>query len=162
MKSFSKSLIFAFFILLLGLPQTASASPNIPTDYQEIVINGKTYYVETVITESIASAQDYAKGAINTKTSTKTNYYRDANQNALWSVSVTATFIYDGTASQCVSCSHSASSYASSWSIKSSSSSYSGNSATATATATHTDFFMITHDYTASVTIYCSPTGVIS
>ncbi len=158
MKFFSKSFIMLSFILFFVFPTKASAS----SDYQKIVINGETFYVETVVTESIYENQNSINGITQTKTATKTQSYLDANHNVLWSVSITATFIYDDVTSQCVYCSHSASSYASSWSIKSSSSSYSGNSATATATATHTDYLWISHDYTMSVTIYCSPTGVIS
>ena len=149
-------------ISIMLFPTKASASSDQTRDYQEIIIDGEAYRVETIITESLQENPGSTKGVSQSKTATKTQNYLDANNNVLWSVSITATFTYDNVTSQCTSCSHNASSYASSWSIKSSSSSYSGNSATATATATHADFLWITHDYTMSVTIYCSPTGVIS
>lgn len=55
----------------------------------------------------------------------------------LWSVSITATFIYDGSTSRCISCSPNATSYSSEWKIQSVSSNKSGNSATASATANY-------------------------
>ena len=117
------------------------------------------YHIEVVITSGnpIPSTQ-----SMQTVTATKTAYARDANHNVLWYVSITATFLYDGTTAQCISCTPGAGTNANSWSIKNVSSSFSRNSATATATATHTLVFGITQDHTMSVTIYCSPTGVIS
>ncbi|MBO7338986.1 MAG: hypothetical protein J6W66_01670 [Lachnospiraceae bacterium] len=157
-----KNILSLFFslslVLSLFLPATVFASNDANPTYQKIVVNEETYYLETIITENDPNNSK----ASSTKTATKTVSYLDADQNTLWSLSVTATFVYDNVNSQCVSCSHQAISYDSHWIIKSSSSSYSGNSATATATATQTDFLWNSHDFTAYVSIYCSPTGVIS
>lgn len=141
------------------LPASAKAA-DVSSTYREIVCDDTIYYVETIITE-LPGISTYATGPLQHKTATKTDYYRDANNNVLWSVSITATFYYDGESAACTSCSHQASAPASTWNIKSVSSSSSGNSATATATATQTLAFGITKDVTRSVTIYCSPTGTI-
>ena len=158
MRKFSCTIALLFLFTVLFVPITTNASDqSIKSAFREIMINGETYYVETVIMEN---NHDSAKGPAQTKTATKTDYYRDANNNIMCSLSITGTFIYDGISSQCVSCSHQAVSYDSHWTFKTSASSYSGNSATATATITLSD--LISHDFYTSVTIYCSPTGVIS
>lgn len=87
---------------------------------------------------------------------------KDSSGNTLWSVSITATFTYDGTSATCTSRTPSAKSYASSWTIKGVTSSKNGNSATATAVAAHTDANGSTQNITKSVTITCSATGVVS
>lgn len=51
---------------------------------------------------------------------------RNSSGTVLWSVSITATFTYDGTTSRCISCSPSATAPATTWSIKSISSSKTG------------------------------------
>lgn len=86
---------------------------------------------------------------------------RDSSGVVLWSVSITATFAYDGTTSRCISCSPSANAPATTWSIKSISSSKNGSSATAYATATHSSPSS-SKDYTQSVTISCSKNGTVS
>lgn len=93
-------------------------------------------------------------------TKTKTAYYKNKSGAVLWSVSIKATFSYNGTSSKCISCSPSASAPAKSWSIKSLSSSTKGNSASAKVVAVHAT--NVSQQYTKTVTIHCSKTGVIS
>ena len=148
-------------LVLFMISIQAEASGDLTSSYEEIIIDNIPYYIETTITES-ALAVPYSARDLQHKTATKTTYYRDADHNVLWSVSITATFYYDGESAVCTSYSHQADAPGSTWSIKSVSSSSSGNSATATATATQTLLFGVTKDYTQSVTIYCSPDGTIS
>lgn len=96
-----------------------------------------------------------------TITKTKTSKIRAKDGTLLWSVSIKATFTYNGTTSKCTSYSHSASAPAKSWKIKSVSSSKKGNSATAVGVATHSDNSG-SKDYTRSITIKCSKDGVVS
>lgn len=117
------------------------------------------YYLETVITDanptfSFSTLQSNS----HTITKTKTTNIKNANGAILWSVSITATFTYDGSTSRCISCSPSAETYSSSWTIQSTSSSKSGNSATAVATANYASL----KNYTQSVTISCSKNGTVS
>ena len=90
----------------------------------------------------------------------ETAYYKNKSGAVLWSVSIKATFSYNGTSSKCISCSPSASAPAKSWSIKSLSSSTKGNSASAKVVAVHAT--NVSQQYTKTVTIHCSKTGVIS
>ena len=110
---------------------------------------------ETIILDNPQNITD-----LFTKTETRTLTIVDSSDNPLWSISVTATFIYDGTMSQCVACSHQTTSYNSHWTTKSSSCGHSGNYATASATVTWTGPTG-SYDYNYSVTISCTPAGVI-
>ena len=79
----------------------------------------------------------------------------------MWAIRVQCTFTYNGTTCTCTKAAHKATSYASTWTIISASHSKSGNHATATATARHQGSTGY-QDYTRSVTLTCSPTGVFS
>lgn len=142
------------------IPLNANAVNNTPVSEIELLGNG--YYYETIIedSDSINMGMPYVTTHYITKT--KTTQMKDSSDNILWSVSVKATFSYDGTTSKCTSCTPSASSFASTWSIKSVTSSKSGNPATATAIATHTAPSGATQDIKKSVTIQCSPDGIVS
>ena len=96
-----------------------------------------------------------------TITGTKTSSYLNSNDEVMWEVSVTGTFSYNGSSSSCTSCSHSATAYGSTWSIKRSGSFKSGNTATAYATATHT-ILNVSYDHTFSVDLSCSANGTLS
>lgn len=121
------------------------------------------YYLETIITDAASDNNAISLlSTVQTTSKTKTTYIKDGNGSTVWYVSITATFVYDGNMSQCVSCSHNASTYSSAWTIKSCSSTNSGSSATAYATATYTGASGISKDYSQTVTIHCSPSGVVS
>ena len=156
MKSVIKTFLSIILIICL-FPFNVNAS-SVETPKQDI--SYEPYHIEIELFES--SPVVSMTSVYQTKTATKTAYAKDANQNTLWTVSVTGVFIYDGNFSQCISCSHQATSYNSSWSIKNVTSSYSGNSATATAVATHTGTLGIGYDQSLSVSISCSRTGDIS
>ena len=128
---------------------------DVPDITVEELENG--YYIETVITGESVDPDSSAQSS-STITKTKTNYYKNSSGDVMWSVSIKATFTYDGSTSKCKSCSHSTTSPGTNWSIKSSSSSKSGNSATAKAVATYKN----TTDYSMSVTIKCSADGTVS
>ena len=117
-------------------------------------------YIETVINDAGMKAALSLQSADKQITKTKTAYYKNQSGAVLWSVSIKATFSYNGTSSKCISCSPSASAPAKSWSIKSLSSSKKGNSASAKVVAVHAT--NVSQQYTKTVTIHCSKTGVIS
>lgn len=121
-------------------------------------------YVEIIISDAeiMPNIHNYMVASADKEiTKTKTARVGAGDGTVLWSVSITATFSYNGTTSKCISCSHSAASYVEAWSIKSVISEKSGNEATATAVATHS-VGSLTQDSTQSVTIKCSKNGVIS
>ena len=75
------------------------------------------YTIQTVITDASPSANlmpSLSRTSHNI-TKTKTTYMRDSSGVVLWSVSITATFTYDGTTSRCISCSPSANAPATTW-----------------------------------------------
>lgn len=157
-----KIITITLIIALIGcntfLSIPVSAATDNPESTIEYLDNGD--YIETVITDDTSNS-GISLYSTNTTTKTKTKYYKNSSGTVLWSVSIKATFSYDGSTSKCTSCSHSTTSPASDWSIKSASHSKSGNTATAKATATQKTSTGST-DFTRSVTIKCSATGVVS
>ncbi len=124
-------------------------------------------YIETIIIDSSsdysASEQDRETRAGYTYTTkTKVSSMKDSGGILLWSVTLIATFRYNGSESLCTSCTPSAMSYSSDWTIKSITSSKSGNHATAYGIATKSDLFTFPKDYSLSVTLSCSPNGTVS
>lgn len=128
---------------------------NVEIEYLE---NGD--YIVTYIETSSIIVPDASTQAT-TVTKTKTKNYLNSAGDVMWCIKVQGTFTYDGSTSKCTNAAHKAASYAASWSIVSASSSKSGNTATAKATARHTAGAGY-NDYTKSVTLTCSKTGVFS
>lgn len=155
-----KKITLALTLILVALvgtniPANALEVPRVEIEYLE---NGD--YIETIITD-FSTENLVSTFATNTKTGTKTKSYKNSAGTVLWTVTVKGTFSYNGSTAVCTSCSHSTTSPASSWTIKSSSHSKSGNTATAKATATHTTDAGTT-DLTRSVSLQCSAYGVLS
>lgn len=151
-------ILMTISILINNIPITVLAQHNNTTQISiEYLENG--YYYETII-----STDKNVLPASTTKYITKTKTTNLKNQAGVtqWSVSIKATFSYDGNSAKCTSCTPSAKAYGSTWAIKSVTSSKSGNSATATAKATQTGPTGASQTYTKSVTIKCSATGVVS
>ena len=130
----------------------------------ELLDNGD--YIETVISSELSLSDNILNistlSTSKTTTKTKTTYYKNSSGSVLWSVSIKATFTYNGSTSKCTNCSHSTTAPGKSWSIKSCTSSKSGNKATAKAIATHTGSNGSTSDISKTVTISCSPSGKVS
>lgn len=157
-KTITITLITALIsCILFSIPVSATTTDNTEKTI-EYLENGD--YIETIITDDTENS-DISLYATNTITKTKTSYYKNSSGIVLWSVSVKATFSYNGSTSTCTRCSHSTTAPASAWSIKSASHSKSGNTATAKATATWKTSAG-SKDYSMSVTIKCSATGVVS
>lgn len=161
MKKIASLLLLVITITFLE-PTIIKASGSYIEPSCEIVYLDGGYYIETTLEEvpiyNIVSPQSTKSNAI---TITKTAKYKNKSGTTLWSVSITATFSYNGTSSQCTQYYHSASAPAATWRIKSVSSYKNGNSATAIAIATHT-IENQSQDITKSVTIQCSKDGVVS
>lgn len=140
---------------------SVTATATTVNDYNrtiEYLDNGD--YIETIISDDEIDSE-ISLFSTKSITKTKTSYYKNSNGTVLWSVAIKATFSYNGKSAICTSCSHITTAPANSWSIKSASHSKSGNTATAKATATHKTSTG-SSDVTRSVTIKCSPTGVVS
>lgn len=153
--------LFALLLLICNCsPLLVKASTPTTSSTIELLDNG--YYYETTITDEATADTLVSRGSNNYTTKTKTTQFKNNSGTVLWSVSITATFYYNGTIAQCTSCTPSAKAYASTWSIKSVTSSKSGNSATATAAVTHTGPTGTIQSATKSITITCSPKGIVS
>ena len=115
-------------------------------------------YIETFIESE--DSELVTMSAAKTITKTKTAQYKNSSGEVLWSVSIKGTFTYDGKTSKCTSCSHSTTAPSKYWSIKSCTSTKSGNKATATVVALQKG--IATNTVTKTITISCSPKGVVS
>ena len=151
-----KRLIYALSVLLvfINFHLTANATDN-NTLYKN---DGIYVYTETTILEEPSIV--FSSRTLQSKTVNRTNYYTDKDKNVLWTLSLTATFNYDGYTAVCANCSHQANAVASGWSIKSASSGHNGNAAAAVGTALHKELFN-TSEHQMSVTLTCDPDGTI-
>lgn len=152
-----------FIILLLAItlsfycPLPASAATSTDTTIVETFEDGS--YIETIIEEVVVPSTRSSTSTISGK---KTSTYRNSSGTALWSISVTGTFTYNGSSASCTKSTVSTSSYSSNWKVSSSSASKSGATAKATATfKQYKDGIYITST-TQSVTLTCSKTGTLS
>ena len=169
MKKFLSTVLTIMIFALVIRTEYVNASTlepiSLTSDTQsEIEMLEDGCYLETVIEDEPNFNTEYSTYAT-TKyiTKTKTTYMKNSSGSVLWSVSIKATFSYDGSTAKCTSCSHSTTCPAKTWSIKSSSSSKYGSAAAATATAVHKDPATgLSSNLTKTVTIKCSPTGVVS
>lgn len=140
----------------------ASASAPSQPEIEEIEYFDNGDYIVTTITDDLVSPSDASTLATKKwKTSTKTTRYYNSAGSVLWTAAIRATFWYDGSSSACTYDLAIATAPASTWSIKSKSSSRSGNTATAKVTATQSSS-VSSYDYTKTVKISCSKTGVVS
>lgn len=157
-KTVSLGVIISLISCLLF---SVTASATTVNDYNitiEYLDNGD--YIETIISDDETDSE-ISLFSIKSITKTKTSYYKNSSGTVLWSVAIKATFSYNGKSATCTSCSHITTAPANNWSIRSASHSKSGNTATAKATATYKKSSGYS-DYSRSVTIKCSPTGVVS
>ena len=153
-------LIFTFFVLS-GTTISAQNLYPAETITTESLDNGD--YIETTIISNFDFSSSLGISTFSTSktiSKTKTAKYKNSAGTVLWSVSIKATFTYNGSSSKCTSCSHSTTAPSKYWSIKSCTSSKSGNKATAKAIAIHSN--VSSETITKSVTIQCGPTGKIS
>ena len=159
MKRFRISIMFmALVIILLGDVTTASAVMA-SASQKEIIALEDGCYIETEVCDVVPEVSLLATEK--TLTKTKTMYYKNQSGTVLWSLSITATFTYDGKSAKCIRCSHDTSVLEKGWSIKSCSSSKSGNSATVRCVAAHV-VNSSTKDFSTSITIQCSKDGKVS
>ena len=150
-------LIALVFSLLNTAPSSVLAAEEVSTITVE---NG--YYYETLISEEPSGTYGL-QPVVPTTTRTKTTTMKNSNGETLWKLSITATFAYDGSVAECVSCTPNATSYNSAWTVRNLSSSRNNNSATATLIIRYTEpTGVLYQDYTKYLTITCDPNGNVS
>ncbi len=161
-KAFSLTLVFVFLFSLISF--TVEATENDGGTYPGTIVDIEylddgSYIVTYMDNGVIINPGDGSNATTVTKSKTK-RFYNSAGET-MWYVKVVGTFRYTGTTSTCTEASHKAAAQGSTWSIVSASHSKSGATATATATARH-QLTIGYQDYTRSVSLTCSPTGVFS
>ena len=164
MKKFITLFTLAAFALVFfysGSTALAQTAFNVPSQTEIVPMEDGDYLETTILDAPKIQSGVSLYSTAKTITKTKITKYKNKSGSVLWSVSIRATFTYNGNTAKCTSYSHSTTCPAKTWKIKSVSSSKSGNSATAKATATHSSN-NASNNYTKSVTISCSKNGTIS
>ena len=158
-----KKCMLLLLSITLAFWQPTTASAAVPTDTTittivEIFEDGS--YIETVIEKKTSSFS--ARSTTSTLTGKRTLTYRNSEGSALWSVTVTGTFTYNGSSATCTKSTVSATSYNSNWRISSSSASKSGATAKATASAKRYMDGTYIRTMTQSVSLTCRKNGTLS
>ena len=146
-----KKLVISILSVLMILTQFVPTFASEQSVYREKVSDN--LYFESVIEEISTSRATYKK------TGKKTTTAYDGNNTALWSVTVTGTFEYDGSHSICTAASVSTTCPASTWKIVDSYATKSGASATAVATAKHYQNGEIIDSQNKAVSLACGVNG---
>lgn len=154
-----KTIILVLTSIILMHTLCFNATTVLASDSYTIEELGNGFYCETIIIDNDTVS---LRGSQTMVTKTKSTNIKDSNGNLIWSVSIQATFSYDGATSDCIRCKPVGTAYISSWTIKNVTSSKNGESATATAVAIRTTATGTSSAQTKSVTIKCSATGVVS
>jgi anti-sigma-K factor RskA len=111
-------------------------------------------YLETTIVSTVFPDRSSV-------TAHKTTTYKNSDHESLWSVTIRATFTYTGTSSSCTYAKGESQTY-SDWQVTNPTVTVSGGSATARATGRIYFLGFLISETTLSVTLTCSPTGVLS
>ena len=147
MKKIITSIFIAFMMIITIIPVNA-LEENKSIEY---LSNGD--YIETTIVSNINTR------ARSSKSGTKTEKYKNASGEVMWSVSVTGTFSYNGSSCTCTNATVSTTKPSSSWSLSNKKASKSGNKAIASVTGKK---ISAGTSVTRTVTLTCSPTGKLS
>lgn len=146
--------VFLICLLIVGvvLPYAAAAMPDASG---EVICFEDGSYMVTMIT----GTDSRASGSL---TKTKISTYHSSSGDALWAVSVTASFSYTGTSSTCTSSSGNVSIYNSAWYEISCSASRSGNTATCNAEVGKKFLGITVTKVPHTVTLTCDKNGNVS
>lgn len=161
MKKFTKILLnlsFSFALIAAPLSVNAQSPKTACVKYME-----DDFLYETVTVEYESNGLiDSPRSAYKTKSGSKTTTCKSSSGQSLWSVTVNATFQYNGSQALCAYSSVSTQIYDSSWKISDKSSSRSANSATAKATGRRYSDTTLIQTIEKSVTLSCSKTGTLT
>ncbi len=127
--------------------------------YIQKEIKGDYTYVTVLSTTSQENSQSATRQIIS---GSKTKYAMDSSGKSIWSITVNATFSYNGSVATCVGAYHTTGVYMGGWSVTSSSTSVGIDSATASGTAERRVMGVVTESDFESVSIHCDPNGNIS
>lgn len=140
-----------FFAIVLSVLTLSTISLNVnATNHESKDTSGYHFETKIIVTNSTRS----------NRSGMKVVTYKNGD-NPLWSISITASFTYNGVTSTCISATPDASVVNTNWRKDSLSSSYSGNSATATGTFSCFAGSIYVGSITRDVTLSCDKDGVL-
>lgn len=154
-------LVFAMILCAVPTVKAQEIQETTPSDSDIVMcvttIKVITETAETGATASVASSSEFKK-----ITAVKTNTYKNSAGNAMWSVTITATFKYNGVNAGCVTAQATAKSYNSNWKVSDERVTANGASANGYATGRHYSGSKLIETITKSVGVSCSKDGKIS
>lgn len=155
MKKFKILFIVAIFTASF-LPAQISAkvmpNENVTIEYLE---NGD--YVETIIT----TTDTVTSRAAASKVGTKNAFYKNANGEIMWSVSINASFTYNGSTATCTNSWVTTTCPSKFWKVSDAIALSGGNSATAYATGKRYQNGLVIQTLYSKVTLNCSANGTL-
>ena len=155
------SLLLLLLATLFLTPVSAAVDKNSdPYTSVEYYPDGSYGVTTLTISESGNSNSASLRAAVTSGTKNYTHY--DSNNNALWKVTLTGYFSYTGTSATCTSATPSYVVYDSAWRVTKATASCSGNTATGEFTAKKYVLGIPIQTVNKTLTITCSPTGVLS
>ncbi len=161
------NLLFCFIatILLFTIVSPKCFAQQINSDSEVIIYTQKEvkgdYTYITVLTKRV-NPDNNLNGTRQMISGSKTTYAIDESGNNAWSITVNATFSYNGSIATCVGAYPTTAVYASGWSVTGSSCSISTNSATAYGSAEKRVMGFVVKTDSRSGSIQCDSNGNIS
>lgn len=160
MKKALSIILSILFIISLGSFAYAETGDSIVCSFVDVYSDGS--FGVTTITENIAVSTASAKAFNATKSGSISYSFYGASNVLLWKVTLAATFSYNGSTATCTSATPSYTVYNSSWKVTKSTASRSGNTATGIFTAKRYTLGIPVETVNKTLTLTCSPSGVLS
>ncbi len=148
--------LFCAMLILISFPITALANDETAiSSYVEYLDDGSY-----IVTEN--ETRNISVMATSTKSHVKTSTYYNADNEKLWSITLTGTFTYTGSSATCTKSTATYTIYNSRWKVTSAVASKSGRKAVGDFTAKLYTLGIPVKTVTRTLTISCSNTGVCS
>ncbi len=160
MKKVLSIILTLLLMISLCLFAFAETTDHIVSSTVDVYSDGS--YGVTTITESVAVSTVSTNAPRATKPGSISYSHYDASNVLLWKVTLNATFTYNGTTATCTSATPSYTVYGSAWKVTKSTASHSGNTATGSFTAKRYTLGIPVETVNKTLTLTCSPSGVLS
>ena len=148
------SLLICALLILSSISNYAFADSPVVKESTTIFLEDGNYFV-------VRLQEDASFIRSNSISGSKTYTYYD-HGSAVWAVTLSADFIFDGSSATCTSSSCSVSIYSSFWYTVSSGSSTGGNTAIGTASVAHRLLGVTVQTIPVSITLSCDANGTLS
>ncbi len=153
------SFCLAFIMMFSVLAISIYAEDDAAVIFENIEYLDNGYYVVDTLTEEDVNI---SARATSTKTGSRSFIIYNEDDEALVTLTLRATFSYNGSSATCTSATASYTIHNDAWKVPTATASRSGNVATGTFTAKHYVLFIATQTINETITITCSKTGVLS